>query len=142
VYFYIDGHVRVYSGYEAVLQKKFDSRQKLCLEGTTEYWVNNQVGEPFMVFMGELNSKLKDAILQQIVPALLDATKDIVSEDALEKDKDLPRFTLIFDREAYEPTFFKFLWDTYRIAIIYYRKNVKDLWPEELFYYEGNRCDK
>jgi hypothetical protein len=133
VYFYIDGHVRVYSGYEAVLQKKFVSRQKLCLEGTVEYWVNNQEGAPFMVFMGDLNSKLKDAILLQIVPALLEATKEIVSEEALEKDPDLPRFTLIFDREAYEPLFFKMLWDEYRIAIISYRKNVKDVWDGKLF---------
>ena len=36
----------------------------------------------------------------------------------------------IFDREAYEPAFFHRLWAEYKIAIITYRKNVKDTWPE------------
>jgi len=40
-YFYIDGHVRVYHGKKATLPKRFVSRQKLCLAGTTEYWVNS-----------------------------------------------------------------------------------------------------
>ncbi len=132
-YYYVDGHVRVYSGHKATLQKKFVSRQKLCLAGTTEYWVNDQQGNPFMVFMGELNSKLKDAILNQIVPALLEDTKNRISQEALDKDPLLPRFTLIFDREAYEPLFFKTLWDEHRIAIISYRKNVKDVWDDKLF---------
>lgn len=133
VYYFIDGHVRVYSGYKATLQKKFVSRQKLCLEGTTEYWVNDEQGNPFMVFMGELNSKLKDAILNQIVPALLEDTKNIVLQQELDKDPLLARFTLIFDREAYEPLFFKALWDQHRIAIISYRKNIKDTWDDKLF---------
>jgi hypothetical protein len=45
----------------------------------------------------------------------------------------LPRFTLVFDREAYSPPFFKQLWDCFRIAVITYRKNVKDKWDEEDF---------
>jgi hypothetical protein len=39
-----------------------------------------------------------------------------------------PVCTLVFDREAYEPVFFTRLWDQYRIAVITYRKNVKDKW--------------
>jgi len=38
LFFYINGHVRVNHGYQANLPKKFVSRQKLCLPGTTEYW--------------------------------------------------------------------------------------------------------
>jgi hypothetical protein len=44
-----------------------------------------------------------------------------------------PRYTLVFDREAYSPAFFKFLWDHHRVAVITYRKNVKDLWEEADF---------
>jgi hypothetical protein len=39
----------------------------------------------------------------------------------------------VFDREAYSPVFFALLWTKYRIAIITYRKNVKDKWDENLF---------
>jgi len=41
--------------------------------------------------------------------------------------------TIIFDREAYQPAFFMRLWVKYRIAVITYRKNVKDQWAQELF---------
>lgn len=64
LYFYIDGHVRIYHGHQATLQKKFASRQKLCLAGTTEYWVNDHNGQPLMFFIGDLNERLKDAIQQ------------------------------------------------------------------------------
>src|SRR5215210_6155670 len=83
-------------------QKKFVSRQKLCLTSTTEYWVNDQNGQPFMFFIGDLNERLKDAIEQQIVPALIEDTQNIAPADGCEQ----PRFTVIFDRECYEPAFF------------------------------------
>jgi hypothetical protein len=44
-----------------------------------------------------------------------------------------PRYTLVFDREAYSPVFFQFLWDHHRVAVITYRKNVKDFWDEADF---------
>jgi hypothetical protein len=130
VFFYIDGHVRVYSGSEANLGRKFVSRQKLCLAGTTEYWVNDEMGLPLMCVIGELNEKLRQAIEVDIVPQLL---HDTVGDPRIDQDADLPRFTLIFDREAYEPAFFSRLWTKHRIAVITYRKNVKDQWPENDF---------
>jgi hypothetical protein len=129
LYFYIDGHVRIYHGHQANLQKKYVSRQKLCLAGTTEYWVNDQQGKPFMFFIGDLNERLKDAIEQHIVPALIEDTKKIAPAD----DSTQPRFSIVFDREAYEPAFFAKLWDQWHIAVITYRKNVKDAWPADDF---------
>jgi len=49
------GIVRVYHGEMANLPKRFVSREKLCLSGTTEFWVNDQQGLPLMVVTGELN---------------------------------------------------------------------------------------
>jgi len=49
------------------------------------------------------------------------------------KDDQTPQCTFVFDREAYEPAFFNRLWENYRIAIITYRKNVKDIWEENDF---------
>ncbi len=129
LYFYIDGHVRIYYGHQATLQKKYVSRQKLCLAGTTEYWVNDQQGNPLMFFIGDLNERLKDAIEQHIVPALIEDTKNI----APPADSTQPRFTILFDREAYEPSFFAKLWKDFRIAVITYRKHVKDKWNIEDF---------
>jgi len=44
--YYIDGHVQVYHGHLANLGKKRISRQKLCLPGMVEFWVNNADGLP------------------------------------------------------------------------------------------------
>lgn len=132
-YYYIDGHVRIYHGNKAQLPKRFVSRQKLCLAGSTEYWVNDQQGLPLMSVVGELNQKLKDAITEQLLPVLLEQSKPFVSEQVLLEKPNMPRFTLVFDREAYEPAFFDQLWENYQVAVITYRKNVTDLWEEECF---------
>ena len=48
-YLYLDGHVRVYHGSDAKLPRRYVSRQKLCLRGTTDYWLNDALGRPFFV---------------------------------------------------------------------------------------------
>jgi len=126
LFFYIDGHVRVYHGQKANLPKRFVSREKLCLSGTTEFWINDQSGLPLMVITGELNEKLKTAI-----EIAISEIKKEVNPVGIGSDK--PSFTLVFDREAYEPLWFKKLWDEYHVAVITYRKNVKDKWDDTLF---------
>ncbi len=44
---YVDGHVRVYHGSKTKLPKRFVSRERLCLRGTTDYWINDARGQPF-----------------------------------------------------------------------------------------------
>jgi hypothetical protein len=129
MFFYIDGHVRVYHGDLANLPKRFVSREKLCLSGTTEFWVNDQQGLPLMVVTGELNEKLKSAI-EEIMPKILKGITRPVKPD----EPGEPAFTIIVDREAYEPAWFKKLWDQHHVATITYRKNVKDEWDSSLFY--------
>ena len=128
-FLYIDGHVRIYYGYKANLPVKFVSRQKLCLCATTEYWVNDAHGMPVMMVMGELTEKLQTAIEDLIIPQLQQT--NLLSARTPEDQQ--PRCTFIFDREAYEPAFFHRLWTEHRIAIITYRKNVKDTWLENSF---------
>lgn len=128
-FLYIDGHVRICYGTKANLPAKFISRQKLCLSATTEFWVNDAVGMPVMMVMGELTEKLQEAIEKLIIPQLAEAgliTMDITENTPIQT-------TFIFDREAYEPAFFNRLWITYKIAVITCRKNAKDKWPEECF---------
>ena len=129
IYFYVDGHVRVYSGSQAKLPNHYVSRQKLCLAATTEYWVNDSTGMPYLVISGELHEKLQDIIELQIIPQLLKT--NLIQKRKKKKEKVL--FTLVFDREAYQPAFFNRLWERHKIAVITYRKNVKDLWATEGF---------
>ena len=147
-FLYIDGHVRIYYGYEANLPAKFVSRQKLCLSATTEYWVNDAAGLPVMMVTGELTEKLQQAIEQYIIPQLQqtvllppstlpagqEAEKEKINEQhEAQATHQPPVCTLVFDREAYEPAFFERLFKQHRIAIITYRKNVKDQWLEQSF---------
>lgn len=132
-YFYVDGHIQVYHGKKANLGKKHIARQKLCMPGITEFWVNNHLGMPYLVVTGEVNEKLQEIILTEILPQLKESISIPVSKEALEKDPLLPRFILVFDREAYSPSFFKKLWQEHRVAVITYNKNVKDNWSIEEF---------
>lgn len=127
-FLYIDGHVRIYYGEEANLPSKFISRQKLCLSATSEFWVNDVLGQPVMMVIGELTEKLQHVIEQQIVPQL----KQTNILQGKEK-QNTPVCTLIFDREAYDIPFFARLWEQHKIAVITYRKNVKDEWSQSLF---------
>ena len=132
-FYYIDGHVQVYTGYKAKLGKKHVSRQKLCLPGMKEFWVNNKDGMPYFYITGQVNEKLLEMLENQIIPTLLNEMPSKYTEQEMKEDTDLPRFTIVFDREAYSPVFFQKLWDKHRIAVITYRKNVKDKWDENDF---------
>ena len=128
-FLYIDGHTRIYFGHQANLPTKYVSRQKLCLSATTEYWVNDAQGMPVMMVLGELTEKLQHAIENQIIPQLQQTC--LLSSNSLPPNK--PVCTFVFDREAYEPAFFNRLWENHKIAVITYRKNVKDIWLDECF---------
>jgi len=126
--FYIDGHQHVYFGDKATLTSKYISRQKLCMAATTEYWVNDGTGLPYLVVTGELSETLREMIELQIIPQLLQT--DLIQKRQQANEEIL--FTLVFDREAYEPAFFHRLSEK-KIAIVTYRKNVQDKWDESLF---------
>ena len=129
IFLYVDGHVRIYHGSQANLPPKYVSRQKLCLSATTEFWVNDAQGAPLMVVTGELNEKLQQVIEHTIVPQIQAGN---VLPPATPHRAGHPVCTVIFDREAYSIPFFKSLWGK-QVAVITYRKNVKDLWDEQLF---------
>jgi hypothetical protein len=129
---YVDGHVSIYNGYKATLPVKYISRQKLCLSATSEYWVNDGDSLPYMVVTGELNEKLQEIILDRIIPLLIKAEYIKPIEDPLTHPQ-IPQCTLVFDREAYEFDFFDKLWELHRVAIITYRKFVKDKWDNNDF---------
>jgi len=130
---YVDGHVRVYHGSQTKLPRRFVSRERLCLRGTTDYWVNDQQGLPFFVISTPFTTGLLDMLSNEIVPRLLKDVPSQHTEEELEMDKYLARFTLVFDREGYSPEFFKEMWEKHRIACITYNKYPKEDWSTQEF---------
>ena len=131
-YLYVDGHVRVYHGTGTLLPRRYVSRERLCLRGTTDYWINDALGRPFFVVSKAVTDGLAATLLDEIVPDLLASVPGQPSEADLAADPLLHRFAVIFDREGSSHSLLSQLWDR-RIGAITYRKAVKDLWPESEF---------
>lgn len=68
---YVDGHVRLYHGKQTELPKRYVSRQRLCLRGTTDYWVNDALGKPFFRVERPIDQGMLEALRSDIVPQLL-----------------------------------------------------------------------
>jgi hypothetical protein len=127
--FYIDGHLREYSGAHAHLPRHFSSRQRLCARGVVDYWVNAYGGDPFFVVSKELDPGLVSVLRDEIVPRLLREYHP--PADAQGADR-RPKFTMIFDRGGFSPQLFVAL-ARQGIAVLTYKKFVKDEWPRSEF---------
>ena len=123
--FYIDGHVRVYHGHETELPRRYITREKLCLRGTTDYWVNALDGQPFFLVTQAVDPGLLSVLREQIVPRL----EALVPPPSTGLQcKSLPRFTLVFDREGYSPEFFLEMRQR-QVAVLTYHKFPDADWP-------------
>ena len=130
---YVDGHVRLYHGKQTRLPARYVARQRLCLRGTTDYWVNDALGQPFFSIERPIDHGMLEALRSDIVPRLL---KDVPGQpvpEQLEADPYLSRFVIVFDREGYSPAFFREMWQEHRIACITYHKYPKEDWPQSWF---------
>ena len=101
----------------------------MCLRGTTDYWVNDILGQPFFAIDRPIDHGLLEALRFDIVPRLLKDVPGQPTEGELKADRYRSRFVILFDREGYSPEFFKDMWQTHRIACITYHKYPKDDWP-------------
>lgn len=129
---YVDGHVRLYDGVEK-LPKQYVSRERLCLKGVMDFWVNDMLGSPFFVVRKSINPGMIQTLRDNIVPQLLKDVPNQPSAEELSQNKLLHRFILVFDREGYSPVFFKEMWIKHRIACMTYHKFPKDDWDEKEF---------
>ena len=130
---YVDGHVRLYHGRLTKLPKRYVTRQRLCLRGTTDYWVNDALGQPFFSIERPIDHGMLEALHSDIVPRLLKDVPGQPTDEQLQADPYLSRFVIIFDREGYSPAFFRQMWQDHRIACITYHKYPKQAWPESWF---------
>jgi hypothetical protein len=130
---YIDGHVRVYHGGLTKPPRRYVSRERLCLRGTTDYWVNDAIGRPFFVVSKTVDPGLLKTLRGDIVPRLLRDIPDQPTEQELKVNAQQCRFILVFDREGYSPAFFKEMWRKQRISCMTYHKHPGEDWPENWF---------
>ena len=128
----VDGHVRLYHGGATALPRRYVSREKLCLRGTSDYWVNALDGAPFFCVTKPIDPGLAKTLEEDIVPRLLGDVPDQPTPEALAADPLRHRFTLVFDREGYSPDLFSRL-KARRIAVLTYHKHPGADWSPAEF---------
>ena len=105
-FLYVDGHVRVYHG-KHTIQKAYATRLRLAVPGTTDYWVNDQAGDPLFVLTVPANPALS-----KMLPDLLAQVRALIGER---------RVTVVFDRGGFSPKLFHALL-AQNFDILTYRK--------------------
>lgn len=129
---YIDGHINLYYGKDTAPPKRFVSRMRLCLSGTTDYWVNDAIGQPFFVINKTISSGLIASIKEDLLVRFDRDVPNQPSQQDLSEDELKSRYMLVFDREGYSPDFFYDLWEK-RVSVATYKKHVTDKWDDEEF---------
>ncbi len=124
--------MRVYHGELTRLPRRYVARERLCLRGTTDYWVNALGGQPFFVVTQPVDPGLLTVLRERIVPRLMADAPSQPTESELAAAPRRHRFTLIFDREGYSPEFFATM-QQQRVAVITYHKFPGEAWAAEEF---------
>lgn len=124
-FLYIDGHVRVYHGKHTV-PKAFVPQRRLALPATTDYWVNDQCGDPLFVVTAEAN-----AGMVKMLPVVVDQIHALVGKR---------RVTVVFDRGGFSPKLFVWLIDQ-GFDVLTYRKGRCPRVPRKRFRRHIGRLD-
>lgn len=106
-FLYVDGHVRAYHGQRAI-PKAYVTRKRIAGPATTDYWVNDQKGDPLFVVTAEANT----AMTRMLTPILQEVRNLIGTER---------RLTVVFDRGGWSPRLFQSILDM-GFDILTYRK--------------------
>jgi len=106
-FLYVDGHVRAYHG-KRTIAKAYVTRKRIAAPGTTDYWINDQKGDPLFVVTAEANA----AMSRMLIP-ILQEVRQLIGTNR--------RLTVVFDRGGWSPKLFKNILDM-RFDILTYRK--------------------
>ena len=106
-FLYIDGHVRVYHG-QRPIAKGYDTRKRLAVPATTDYWINDRSGDPLFVVTADANRQMT----KMLVP-LLEHIRELIGPTR--------HITIVFDRGGWSPKLFCKLLDM-NFDILTYRK--------------------
>jgi hypothetical protein len=92
-FLYIDGHVRAYHGKHKV-PKAYVTRMHLAAPATTDYWVNDERGDPLFVVTADANA----GMTRMLIPVLSEV-RELLG----------PRrhSTVVFDRAGWSPEVFQ-----------------------------------
>jgi len=129
---YIDGHQNPFFGKNNKLPRKYISRMRLALRATTDYWVNDKIGQPFFSISKSVDEGMINVIKNDIVPRLKQDVPNQPTQAQLAADRHLHKFMIVCDREIYSYDFFIDMWEE-RIAVSTYNKYVTDKWDEAEF---------
>lgn len=91
-FLYIDGHVRAYHGKHRIA-KGYDTRIRLAVPATTDYWVNDRSGDPLFVVTAEAN-----AAMTRMLEPILQEARTLLGPGR--------RATVVFDRGGWSPKVF------------------------------------
>jgi hypothetical protein len=116
-FLYLDGHVRVYHGQHR-LPKAHVARMRLSMSATSDYWLNDQSGDPVFVITAEAN-----AGMVKMLPAVLAEVRALIGER---------RLTVVFDRGGYSPKLFLQILDA-NFDLLTYRKGRLPRIPRKRF---------
>ena len=124
-FLYIDGHVRVYHG-KHTIPKAHVAQRRLAVPATTDYWVNDQQGDPLFVVTAQAN-----AGMVKMLPILLEQVRALIGKR---------RLTVVFDRGGYSPKLFLRLIAA-GFDILTYRKGRCPPVPRQRFQKHTGRLD-
>jgi hypothetical protein len=116
-FLYIDGHVRVYHG-QHHLPKAHVARMRLSMPATTDYWVNDTLGDPLFVLTADAN-----AGLVKMLPKILQELRRLMGRR---------RLTVVFDRGGFSPRLFQQILAA-EFDLLTYRKGRYRLIPRKAF---------
>jgi prepilin-type processing-associated H-X9-DG protein len=105
-FLYVDGHVRAYHG-KRDIPKTHVARMRLAMPATTDYWINDQAGDPLFVVTAVAN-----AGMTKMLPKVLAEVRSFVGERCV---------TIVFDRGGWSPKLFQQLLAA-NFDILTYRK--------------------
>ncbi len=124
-FLYVDGHVRVYHG-KHTIPKAFVPQRRLAVAATTDYWVNDQRGDPLFVVTAEAN-----AGMVKMLPVVLAQVRALIGER---------RVTVVFDRGGFSPKLFVWL-IAQNFDVLTYRKGRCPRVPRKRFRRQTGHLD-
>jgi hypothetical protein len=125
-FLYIDGHVRAYHG-KHTIPKAYVTRMHLAAPASTDYWVNDQRGDPLFVVTADANA----GMTRMLMPVLREV-RELLGPNR--------HSTVVFDRGGWSPKLFRDLLSM-GFDVLTYRKGRTRHITEKRFTWHRARLD-
>ena len=125
-FLYIDGHVRAYPG-KHTIPKAYVTRMHLAAPASTDYWVNDQRGDPLFVVTADANA----GMTRMLMPVLREV-RELLGPHR--------HSTVVFDRGGWSPQLFRDLLSM-SFDVLTYRKGRTRHITEKRFTWHRARLD-